>query len=121
MVHVDGTTKNGNTIGVPEEDCPITRTAYLVGDKWILLIVRHLIDGCLRFGELQQALGNISPKTLSQRLKMLEHAGIVSRTIYAEVPPRVEYTLTEKGQALTDIMEAMRQFGEEYLPLPDSR
>ena len=99
-------------------DCPITRTAYLVGDTWTLLIVRHLMDGCMRFGELQNALGSVSPKTLSQRLKMLEEADILTRKIYAEVPPRVEYTLTEKGRALSDVIDAMREFGERYLPVP---
>lgn len=95
-------------------DCPIERTARLIGDVWTLLIVRDLIDGCKRFSELEESLGRISPKTLSQRLKMLEAAQIVTRHAHLEIPPRVEYGLTEKGQALGSIIEAMRTFGEQY-------
>jgi DNA-binding HxlR family transcriptional regulator len=98
-----------------ETDCPIANTARLVGDTWTLLIVRDLLEGCKRFGELQQSLGNISPKTLSQRLKMLESADLIKRQAYAEIPPRVEYSLTEKGLALSDIIQAMFEFGEKYL------
>lgn len=96
-------------------NCPIARTAALVGDMWTILIVRDLMHGPRRFGQLQESLGNVSPKTLSQRLKMLEHANILTRHAFAEIPPRVEYTLTEKGGALSHIIEAMREFGEEYL------
>src|SRR5438128_10506657 len=89
---------------------------------WTLIIVYTLLSGTKRFGELLQALGNVSPKTLSQRLKMLEEIGFVQRQAYLEIPPRVEYRLTEKGLALVDIMEAIKQFGERYLsegePLP---
>lgn len=95
--------------------CPIERTANLVGDSWIILIVRDLMNGSRRFGQLQDSLGNISPKTLSHRLKMLEQAGILTRRAYAEIPPRVEYALTEKGHALCQVIEAMRHFGETYL------
>ena len=98
-----------------ETDCPIANTARLVGDTWTLLIVRDLLEGCKRFGELQQSLGNISPKTLSQRLKMLESADLIKRQAYAEIPPRVEYSLTDKGLALSDIIKAMFEFGEKYL------
>ncbi|MBZ0278955.1 MAG: helix-turn-helix transcriptional regulator [Anaerolineae bacterium] len=98
--------------------CPIARAAELVGDLWILLIVRDLMTGAKRFKNLQESLGNISPKTLSQRLKMLEEAGLIHREAFAEIPPRVEYSLTEKGQALSDVIEAIRAFGEKYLALP---
>jgi DNA-binding HxlR family transcriptional regulator len=97
------------------EDCPIAKTARLVGDTWTLLIVRDLLSGPKRFGQLQESLGNISPKTLSQRLKMLEHAGFIWRHAYAEIPPRVEYDLTEKGEALSDIIQALFEFGERHL------
>jgi DNA-binding HxlR family transcriptional regulator len=95
--------------------CPIARTANLVGDAWTILIVRDLMGGSRRFGQLQDSLGNVSPKTLSHRLKMLEHADILTRQAYAEIPPRVEYALTEKGHALLHIIEAMREFGQQYL------
>jgi DNA-binding HxlR family transcriptional regulator len=96
-------------------NCPIARTAALVGDMWTILIVRDLMHGPRRFGQLQESLGNVSPKTLSQRLKMLEHANILTRHAFPEIPPRVEYTLTEKGAALSHVIEAMREFGEAYL------
>jgi DNA-binding HxlR family transcriptional regulator len=115
------------------QPCPIARTAELVGDTYVILIVRDLMSGPRRFGELQRSLKDIapvtttskthsvqiSPKTLSQRLKMLESAEIISRQAYPEIPPRVEYTLTEKGRALSEVLEAMRQFGEQYL-LPEA-
>lgn len=104
-----------NGIHHSEEDCPIARTARLVGDTWTLLIVRDLLRGPRRFGQLQDSLGNISPKTLSQRLKLLEAAELITRHAYAEIPPRVEYDLTERGQALSDIIQALLAFGERYL------
>ncbi len=87
----------------------------LLGDKWTLMLVYTLLSGPRRFGELLEALGNVSPKTVSQRLKMLEEIGFVQRQAFAEIPPRVEYRLTEKGLALVDIMEAIRLFAERYL------
>jgi DNA-binding HxlR family transcriptional regulator len=96
----------------------------LLGDAWTLMIVYTLLTGTKRFGELLEAIGNVSPKTVSQRLKMLEEIGFVQRQAYLEIPPRVEYRLTEKGLALGDIMEAIKQFGQRYLsavePLPPS-
>ncbi|MFQ6058586.1 MAG: winged helix-turn-helix transcriptional regulator [Anaerolineae bacterium] len=98
-----------------EASCPVERTARLVSSKWTLLIIRDLIEGCKRFSELQKSLQGISPKTLSERLSTLEREGLVVRHVYAEVPPRVEYSLTEKGQALLPLIEAMRQYGERWL------
>ncbi len=95
--------------------CPLRRTARLIGDMWTLLIIYTLMRGTRRFGELQDALGNVSPKTVSQRLKLLEQAGFVSRQAYAEIPPRVQYSLTEKGHTLGDIIKAMQDFGEKYM------
>jgi DNA-binding HxlR family transcriptional regulator len=95
--------------------CPIARTAILIGDRWTPLIVRDLEPGCRRFGELQRSLAGISPKTLSDRLRRLEEAGVLSRTCFAEVPPRVEYSLTPKGHALLPVLESMRDFGELWL------
>ncbi len=96
-------------------DCPIEKVAKIIGDKWVLLILRDLADGCKRFGELQKSVTGISPRTLSARLSVLEHHGMVTRRAYAEIPPRVEYTLTEKGVALLPLIESMRQYGNEWL------
>ena len=95
--------------------CPIERTATLIGDRWTPLIVRDLAPGCRRFSELQRSLSGISPKTLSDRLRRLEEAGVVSRACFAEMPPRVEYRLTDKGRALLGIIESMREFGMTWL------
>src|SRR6266436_5499679 len=101
---------------------PLCRAMRLLGDVWTLIIVYTLLSGTKRFGELLAAMGNASPRTVSQRLKMLEEIGFVQRQAFLEIPPRVEYSLTEKGLALVDIMEAIKLFGERYLsviePLP---
>lgn len=99
--------------------CPVARTAELIGNKWTPLIIRDLTDGCKRFSELERSLRGISPKTLSERLKRLEESGVIGRHCYAEVPPRVEYKLTEKGHALIPVIDTMRQFGREWLPEDD--
>ena len=95
--------------------CPIERTAKLIGDRWTPLIVRDLEHGCRRFVELQRSLGGISPKTLSDRLRRLEDAGVITRSCFAEMPPRVEYRLTAKGSALLGVIERMRDFGMTWL------
>ena len=94
-----------------EKCCPVERTLSVINGKWTLLILRDLLDGTKRFGELRRSLEGISPRTLSQRLRELEGQGIVSRVVYAEVPPRVEYSLTEKGNSLGDILEQMKVWG----------
>lgn len=99
--------------------CPVARTAQLIGNKWTPLIVRDLAGGQRRFSELERSLMGISPKTLSERLKRLEEAAIVARQCYAEVPPRVEYSLTEKGFALLPVIDQMRAFGARWLPAGD--
>lgn len=99
-----------------EIGCPVARTAELIGNKWTPLIIRDLADGCKRFSELERSLRGISPKTLSERLKRLEENAVIARHCYAEVPPRVEYRLTEKGHALLPVIETMREFGREWLP-----
>jgi DNA-binding HxlR family transcriptional regulator len=93
----------------------MSRAMNLIGDTWTLVIVYNLMGGPRRFGELLEAMGSVSPKTVSQRLKMLEQKGFVERHAFAEIPPRVEYHLLEKGRALMDVIEAIRQFGERYL------
>ena len=91
--------------------CPIERTLQVIGGKWTLLILRDLFTGTKRFGELLRSLHGISPKTLSERLRQLEAQDIVERVIYPEVPPRVEYSLTEKGKSLRAILDQMRTWG----------
>src|SRR5438067_4232579 len=100
---------------MPNSDCPVCRTADIVCGKWTLLIVRDLAEGRARFCELERSLGGISPRTLSLRLRALEEEGIVHRRTYPEVPPRVEYALTEKGRALEPLIEDMRRYGREWL------
>ena len=95
--------------------CPVARTAEIIGNKWTPLIVRDLARGRRRFSELERSLAGISPKTLSERLKRLEEAGVIARACFAEVPPRVEYSLTPKGHALLPVIESMRAFGAEWL------
>jgi DNA-binding HxlR family transcriptional regulator len=102
------------------ETCPVCRTAEIVCAKWTLLLVRELGEGCSRFCELERSLTGISPRTLSLRLRALEEEGIVERQTCAEVPPRVDYTLTEKGRALLPIIEQMRAYGERWLD-PNAR
>ena len=96
-------------------DCPVCRTADIVCGKWTLLVIRDLADGRSRFCELERSLAGISPRTLSLRLRALEEEGIVARQTFPEVPPRVEYALTEKGRALVPIVESMRVYGREWL------
>ena len=98
-----------------EPACPVCRTAEIVCGKWTLLLVRDLAEGRSRFCELERSLAGISPRTLSLRLRALEEEGIVERRTFSEVPPRVEYALTEKGQALLPIIEDMRAYGERWL------
>lgn len=95
--------------------CPVARTAELIGNRWTPLIIRDLADGSRRFSELERSLAGISPKTLSERLKRLEEADVVDRECFAEVPPRVQYSLTQKGHALLPIIESMREFGHVWL------
>jgi DNA-binding HxlR family transcriptional regulator len=95
--------------------CPVARTAHIVSGKWTLLIIRDLASGVKRFNQLERSLNGISPKTLSERLRTLEEEGILVRQTFAEVPPRVEYTLTEKGRDLVDVIESMRNYGKRWL------
>ncbi|MDP9399698.1 MAG: helix-turn-helix transcriptional regulator [Actinomycetota bacterium] len=95
--------------------CPVCRTADVVCGKWTLLLVRELAEGRSRFCELERSLQGISPRTLSLRLRALEDEGIVERAAHPEVPPRVEYGLTEKGRALLPLIEGMREYGLRWL------
>jgi DNA-binding HxlR family transcriptional regulator len=98
-----------------DDTCPVCRTAEVVCGKWTLLIIRDLAEGEARFCELERSLKGISPRTLSIRLRALEEEGIVERQTFAEVPPRVEYALTEKGRALIPIVDSMREYGTHWL------
>jgi DNA-binding HxlR family transcriptional regulator len=100
------------------EPCPVTACAEILSGKWTILLIRDLADGRTRFGELERSLEGISPRTLSLRLRALEEHGIVERRTFPEVPPRVEYSLTEKGRALVPIIEDMRTYGREWLDAP---
>jgi DNA-binding HxlR family transcriptional regulator len=100
-----------------DDTCPVCRTADIVCGKWTLLLIRDLAEGRSRFCELERSLTGISPRTLSLRLRGLEEEGIVERHMYPEVPPRVEYALTDKGLALLPIIEDMRSYGERWLAL----
>lgn len=95
--------------------CPVCRTAEVVCGKWTLLLIRDLAAGNSRFCELERSLEGISPRTLSLRLRALEEEGIVERHTYPEVPPRVEYALTDKGEALVPLIDDMRSYGTRWL------
>src|SRR5437762_478321 len=97
------------------ESCPVTACAEILSGKWTILLIRDLAEGRSRFCELERSLGGISPRTLSLRLRALEEQGIVERKTFSEVPPRVEYSLTDKGQGLVPIIEDMRQYGRSLL------
>ena len=104
-----------------DPSCPVCRCAEIISGKWTLLIIRDLAEGSRRFCELERSLAGISPRTLSLRLRALEEHGIVERHTYPEVPPRVEYGLTEKGVALVPLIEDMRSYGERWLFAGSSR
>ena len=94
--------------------CPVETTLMLIGDKWKVLILRALMPGTRRFGELKKSIGSVSQKVLTAQLRDMEAKGLVSRKVYAEVPPRVEYSLTDLGKSLKPILDAMWVWGEGY-------
>lgn len=94
--------------------CPVETTLLVIGDKWKVLILRELLGGTKRFGQLRKGIGSVSQKVLTAQLRAMEEDGLLTRHVYAEVPPRVEYTLTELGQSLSPILDAMRKWGEDY-------
>ena len=94
--------------------CPVETTLTLISNKWKVLILRDLMPGTKRFGELKKSVGNVSQKVLTAQLREMEQSGLLIRTVYPEVPPRVEYTLTELGRSLKPILDAMWNWGEEY-------
>lgn len=94
--------------------CPVETTLTLISSKWKVLIVRDLLAGTKRFGELQRSVGNVSQKVLTAQLREMEEDGLVDRKVYPEVPPRVEYSLTELGRSLEPVLSALWNWGETY-------
>ena len=94
--------------------CPVETTLMLIGDKWKVLILRDLMDGTKRFGELKKSIGTVSQKVLTAQLRDMEDKGLLTRKVYAEVPPRVEYTLTDIGYSLKPILDSMVVWGTNY-------
>lgn len=94
--------------------CPVETTLMLIGDKWKVLILRDLLPGTKRFSELKKSIGTVSQKVLTAQLRDMERNGLVNRKVYPEVPPRVEYSLTELGRSLKPILDAMWDWGEEF-------
>ena len=101
---------------MPEElpACPVETTLSLIGNKWKDLILRDLMEGTMRFGQLKKSVGDISQKVLTAQLRDMEESGLVDRKVYAEVPPRVEYSLTELGLSLKPVLDAMVEWGMDY-------
>ncbi len=95
-------------------ECPVEYTAVLIANKWKIIILRELLTGTKRYNELTRNVVGISSKVLTENLRDLEKDGIISRVVYPEVPPKVEYSLTEKGEDLKEVIEAMKQFGLKY-------
>ena len=98
----------------PLPACPVETTLTLISDKWKVLILRDLMTGTKRFGELKKSIGHVTQKVLTAQLRQMEASGLLTRTVYAEVPPRVEYTLTDLGYSLKPILDAMWTWGEGY-------
>ena len=94
--------------------CPVETTLTLISDKWKVLILRDLLPGTKRFGELKKSIGHVSQKVLTAQLRQMEASGLVIRTVYPEVPPHVEYTLTELGYSLKPVLDALQTWGENY-------
>ena len=94
--------------------CPVETTLMLIGDKWKVLILRDLMPGTKRFGELKKSIGSVSQKVLTAQLRDMEEKGRVSRKVYSDGPPRVEYSLTELGKRLCPVLDALREWGENY-------
>ena len=94
--------------------CPVETTLTLISDKWKVLIIRDLLPGTKRFGELKKSIGTVSQKVLTAQLRQMEESGLLIRTVYPEVPPRVEYTLTELGHSLKPVLDAMWSWGNHY-------
>ncbi len=95
-------------------NCPVETTLSLISDKWKILIIRDLNSGTKRFGELKKSVNGISQKMLTSNLRQMEESGLVTRKVYAEVPPKVEYTLTDLGESLEPVLNALANWGKQY-------
>jgi DNA-binding HxlR family transcriptional regulator len=120
MFEASSSATRGTMSAETNSSCPVCRTAEVVCGKWTLLVIRDLADGSCRFCELERSLEGISPRTLSLRLRALEEEGIVQRHTFPEVPPRVEYALTDKGRALVPLIDDMRTYGARWLLAEDA-
>lgn len=109
---MDGSEKKMMVSALPA--CPVETTLTMIRNKWSVLILRDLIDGAKRFGALKKSIGNVTQKVLTEQLRQMESSGLLTRCIYPEVPPRVEYSLTALGYSLEPVLDAMRQWGEAY-------
>ena len=112
----DTIVKNKGVVKMLKElpECPVEITLMMISDKWKVLIIRDLMGGTKRFGELKKSIGNITQKVLTANLRSMEESGLLVRKVYAEVPPRVEYTLTETGYSLKNVLNSMIEWGNEY-------
>ncbi|MFB9892583.1 winged helix-turn-helix transcriptional regulator [Planobispora takensis] len=113
-METNGSEQLGRLNSASSPGCGVERTLKVLDGKWTTLIVRELLSGPKRFGDLRAAMGSPSAKTLTDRLRALEHQRILTRTVYAEVPPRVVYQLTEEGESLSDVLDAMLRWGEAH-------
>lgn len=104
--------KDNKDTRIDGKECGVMKTVRIIGSKWTMLILRDLLEGTKRFGELQKSLSGISPRTLSLRLQQLEEDGIVTRKVFTDIPLKVEYSLTKKGLSLGQIISDMRFWGE---------
>lgn len=100
---------------ITENNCPVEVTLQLIGNKWKVLIIRELLEATRRFGELSRGINGISQKMLTQQLRQMERDNLINRKVYAQVPPKVEYSLTREGRSLEPVLEAMSQWGTQYL------
>ena len=99
-----------------DQDCPVAKTLDLIGERWTILILRDfLLKGPRRFQDLQESLAGVAPNTLSTRLKAMESQGLITRRLYSEHPPRLEYQLTERGKSLGPVLGALRDWGRRYM------
>lgn len=101
--------------------CGVANTLKIIGSRWTILILRDLFEGKKRFGELHRSLTPISPKTLSHRLQQLEKDGLIRRKVFAEIPLHVEYSLTDKGLSLNEIISSLREWGEHHRPKKNNK
>lgn len=114
IVEIKDVTKSVTAGKISLPACPVEMTLQMIGNKWKIFVLRELLPGARRFGELQKSIPNISQKVLTQNLRSMEKDGLIVRKVFAEVPPRVEYRLTELGHTLKPVIAAMLDWGVSY-------